>query len=149
MDSPPFGSRARAARQEERYSRCGNRLVLRAKRGTRLDVLSWLGAPLRLSVILVRFIASNALALPTERNQPGSALDPLTQPMQQVNIVNPNAYTTYRLTFTHVKNASGANSCQIGEVEFLGVNVALTIDVAPTFLNVYPGPGSTADRLRL
>src|SRR5947207_2704976 len=63
MDSPPFGSRARAARQEERYSRCGNRLVLRAKRGTRLDVLSWLGAPLRLSVILVRFIASNALAL--------------------------------------------------------------------------------------
>lgn len=84
-------------------------------------------------------IASGNLSLPNERNDAGSALDPLLEPMQQVSFSNKVSYTTYRLTFSHVKNPAGANSCQIGEVELLGVNVNLTIGVTPTFINVYSG----------
>jgi Immunoglobulin I-set domain len=89
-------------------------------------------------------MASGPLALPNDRNAAGNALDPLSQPLQQVSFNNLFAYTTYRLTFPHVKNASLANSCQIGEVELLGVNVALDISVSPTFLNVFSGPGASA-----
>ena len=89
-------------------------------------------------------IASGNLVLPTERNQAGSALDPLVQPMKQVSFPNTASYTSYRLTFLHVKNPAGANSCQIGEVELLGTSVNLSIDVFPTFINVYPGTGSSA-----
>jgi len=84
-------------------------------------------------------ISSGPLALPSDRNNGGFAVDPLTQPMQQVSFANGAGYTTYRLSFTHVKNAAGANSCQIGEVELLGVPSDLNVSVTPTFLNVYPG----------
>lgn len=87
-------------------------------------------------------IASGPLVLPDERNPAGSAPDPLVEPMKQVSFVNHVSYTTYRLTFSHVKNPAGANSCQIGEVELLGTSVSLSIDVFPTFVNTYPGSGS-------
>jgi hypothetical protein len=89
-------------------------------------------------------IASGSLLLPTERNDPGSPPDPLVQPMQQVNFSNKVSYTTYRVTFLHVKNPPGANSCQIGEVELLGTSVNLSISVSPSFVNLYPGPGQSA-----
>jgi hypothetical protein len=89
-------------------------------------------------------IASGNLALPTERNAAGSPPDPLVQPMQQVSFSNKVSYTSYRLTFSHVKNPAGANSCQIGEVELLGTSADLSISVSPTFVNLYPGPGQSA-----
>jgi hypothetical protein len=89
-------------------------------------------------------VASGPLALPDGRNTAGSPLDPLTQFMQQLSFQNFASYTTYRLAFTHVKNAAGANSCQIGEIELLGASVSLSIDVMPTFINVHAGNGSTA-----
>jgi hypothetical protein len=66
-------------------------------------------------------IASGALALPDARNAGGLALDPLNQAIQQVSLTNTAAFTTYKLSFTNVKNNSTANSMQIGEVELLGV----------------------------
>jgi len=66
-------------------------------------------------------ISSGLLALPTARNTVITGIDPLTHAMQQISFPNTGSYTTYRLTFTHVKLAGAANSCQIGEVELLGV----------------------------
>jgi hypothetical protein len=89
-------------------------------------------------------ITSGTLSLPDARNAAGSATDPLSQYMQQVAFSNPNSYTTYRLVFTAVKNASLANSCQIGELELLGEVINKTVSSSPSFFNVYPGGGSTA-----
>jgi hypothetical protein len=65
-------------------------------------------------------IASGPLALPTGRNDAGLDLDPLTQDVQEVHFANTAGYTTYRLTFTNVRNNGAANSMQIGEIELLG-----------------------------
>jgi len=89
-------------------------------------------------------ITSGSLALPDDRNLGGNTLDPLTQPMQQVSFPNSSSYTTYRLVFTQVKNASLANSCQIGELELLGVSANLSVSVSPTFINVYGGTAGSA-----
>jgi hypothetical protein len=89
-------------------------------------------------------IAAGPLQLPDTRNTPGNPTDPLSQAVQQVSFSNPFAYTTYKLTFPHVKNASLANSCQIGEVELLGVNTTLSVSISPTFLNVYGDTGASA-----
>jgi hypothetical protein len=79
-------------------------------------------------------ISSNSLSLPTGRNPGGSiALDPLTNFLQQVTFVNASAYSTYRLSFTRVKNSpAAANSMQIAEIELLGTLAAvLTIERGP------------------
>jgi hypothetical protein len=65
-------------------------------------------------------ISSGALNLPDQRNAGGIATDPLTQAVQEVLFPNSAAYTTYRLTFSTVRNANTANSMQIAEVELLG-----------------------------
>ena len=65
-------------------------------------------------------ISSGALALPAGRNAAALELSPLTQPNYEVNFANAAGYTTYRLTFTNVKNNTAANSMQIGEIELLG-----------------------------
>lgn len=65
-------------------------------------------------------VATGALALPLARNDPSLPLDPLTLANQEVRFANSAGYTTYRLTFTNVRDNAGANSVQIGEVEFLG-----------------------------
>jgi hypothetical protein len=66
-------------------------------------------------------ISSGPLSLPTDRNAAGVALDPVTQAIEQVTFQNTKAYTSYRVTFNHVRDETAANSMQIGEVEFLGV----------------------------
>lgn len=67
-------------------------------------------------------ISSNALALPAGRNGSGTTpIDPFTQFIQEVRFSNAVAYSSYRLTFSRVKNPTAANSMQIAEVEFLGV----------------------------
>jgi hypothetical protein len=65
-------------------------------------------------------ISSGPLSLPDGRNAAADAVSPTNQFLQQVLFANTTAYTSYRLTFTNVKNAATANSMQIGEVEFLG-----------------------------
>lgn len=81
-------------------------------------------------------IASGALALPAARANSAQVFDPTLQPMQEVLFPNHTSYTTYRLTFTHVKGdaVNVVNSLQIGEFELLGVaapggNPTLTITV--------------------
>ncbi|HEX7859727.1 MAG TPA: immunoglobulin domain-containing protein [Verrucomicrobiae bacterium] len=66
-------------------------------------------------------ISSGSLALPGARNAAGLELDPLTQGVQEVLFSNTAGYTSYRVTFTNLKNSAGVNSMQIGEVELLGV----------------------------
>ena len=66
-------------------------------------------------------IASGPLALPTGRNDAALDLDPLTQDVQEIHFANGAGYTTYRLTFTNVRNNATVNSMQIGEIELLGV----------------------------
>ncbi len=71
-------------------------------------------------------ISTNLLHLPDGRNSAASApMDPTTQFMQQVLFTNVKAYTTYRVSFTTIKDTT-QNSMQIGEVEILGV-----IDTSP------------------
>jgi hypothetical protein len=65
-------------------------------------------------------IASNALALSTTRNAAALALNPLTQAMQEVRLNNNAGFTSYRVTFSNVRNNTTANSMQIAEVELLG-----------------------------
>ncbi|TXG80245.1 MAG: hypothetical protein E6R11_01355 [Rhodocyclaceae bacterium] len=55
-------------------------------------------------------IGSGAVALPTARNTQGPI----------VNVANTNAYSSYKLVFTGVKNEAAANSMQIAEVQFFG-----------------------------
>ncbi|HTI97935.1 MAG TPA: hypothetical protein VL527_03450 [Dongiaceae bacterium] len=84
-------------------------------------------------------IASNSLTLPDARNSTG-APDPLTSAGTEVSFANANGYTTYRLTFSHYKGGTGQTSCQVGEVELLGVstNLPLIVD-APAFVRAYVG----------
>lgn len=68
-------------------------------------------------------IASGSLALPAGRNA-ASALTPIDPAIhfnQTVAFPNTTKYTSYRVTFPTLKNAGGANSMQIGEVELLGL----------------------------
>lgn len=65
-------------------------------------------------------IASGPLALPTDRNAAGAAINPLTQVLQEVRFNNTVGYTSYKLSFNHVRNNDTTSLMQIGEVEFLG-----------------------------
>lgn len=67
-------------------------------------------------------ISSGALSLPGTRNDGGNAaLNDAAS--QTVTFANTTAYSTYRLTFPTLKDAAGANSMQIAEVQFLGTVV--------------------------
>src|SRR5436190_2478700 len=69
-------------------------------------------------------ISSNALSLPDGRNTiTGDPVNPTRQFLQQVLFNNDVAYNSYRITFNKVKNPTTANSCQVGEIELLGVIV--------------------------
>ena len=59
------------------------------------------------------------MSLPTDRNPTGTPLDPLTQFNQEVLFSNAVAYTSYRLTFTNVRDNTAANSMQIAEIQLL------------------------------
>lgn len=65
-----------------------------------------------------KLISGGSVDLPAERNTLG--------PM--VNICNQaEAYTSYRMLFTGVKNAAAANSMQIGEIQFYGIPEPATV----------------------
>jgi hypothetical protein len=55
-------------------------------------------------------IGSGALSLPSARNTAGAIVD----------VTNNTAYASYKMIFTGVKNAAGANSMQIAEIQFFG-----------------------------
>jgi hypothetical protein len=65
-------------------------------------------------------ISSGPLALPDTRNAAGNVISPLTQGVQEVLFNNASAYTTYRLSFTNVRDGNAANSVQVAEIELLG-----------------------------
>ncbi|MDB6109856.1 MAG: Immunoglobulin I-set domain protein [Pedosphaera sp.] len=73
-------------------------------------------------------IASNSVTLPDARNNAGTT-DPLVAAAKEVSFNNANGYTTYRLTFSHYKGGAGQTSCQLGDVELLGVTTNLVINV--------------------
>jgi hypothetical protein len=80
-------------------------------------------------------ISSNSVTLPDARNAAALPLNPTGQSVREVRFNNTAGYTTYRLTFTRVKNPATANSVQIGEIEFLGTP-ALLLTVRPS---TFPG----------
>jgi len=63
-------------------------------------------------------ICGGTLSLPAERNTLGPMVDICNQA---------EAYTSYLMVFTGVKNAAAANSMQIGEIQFYGVPEPATI----------------------
>lgn len=83
-------------------------------------------------------ISSGSLALPTERANTLFVFDPTQQPMQEIRFANSLGFTSYRLTFAHVKNDNTANSLQLGEIELLGV----VAPAQPPVLSVSFGGGS-------
>jgi len=83
-------------------------------------------------------VPDESLALPVERNlATGLAVNVTNQVLQEVDFANSTPYTTYRVTINNVRNDSVANSMQIAEVQFLGVQQP----VAPGIL-VQPTPAS-------
>ena len=74
-------------------------------------------------------ISTGKLILPTDRNAGGMALDPIAMPNWEARFSNTRGYTTYRLTFTHVRDDANANSMQLAEIELLGV-VVPTLSIA-------------------
>jgi hypothetical protein len=83
-------------------------------------------------------ISSGPLALPDGRNAAGLNIDPISLYDQEVDFANRATYTTYRVSFTHVKTESLANSMQIGEVELLGISATPT-----AILTIAPGANGT------
>ena len=84
-------------------------------------------------------IASNSMSLPAGRNNAG-APDPLVNFGQEVHFSNPNGYTTYRLTFSHLNGGPGQGSFQIGDIELLGVTTNLPLVVSvPTTAKAFEG----------
>jgi hypothetical protein len=77
-------------------------------------------------------IASNSMTLPDGRNT-GGVPDPIAAFVKEVSFPNTNGYTTYRVTFNHLKGGDAFGSFQLGEIELLGVttNLPLTITVPP------------------
>jgi hypothetical protein len=92
-------------------------------------------------------ISTGALSLPLARNEANLALDPLAQANQEISFSNSAGYSTYRLTFTNVRNNTTANSVQIGEVELLGtpgagsasLSIARNADGTVTITSSGPG----------
>jgi len=68
-------------------------------------------------------ISSGSLALPVARNTTTTGL----ANSQTVTFANTTPYAAYRVTFPTLKNAAGANSMQIGEVELLGAGAPATL----------------------
>ena len=63
-------------------------------------------------------ICGGTLSLPSERN----TLGPMVEICNQAE-----AYTSYMMLFTDVKNAAAANSMQIGEIQFYGIPEPATV----------------------
>ena len=78
------------------------------------------------------------LSLPTGRNGVLDFFDPLAASVQELRFVNNQAYTSYRLTFNHVRNDNNTYFMSIGEIELLGV----TSSTGPVFSGVVRSGGN-------
>ena len=89
-------------------------------------------------------ISTGTLLLPPDRNATGlSPLDPIAMFNWEARFANASLYNTYRLTVTHVRNDSAANSMQLAEIELLGTVLQLTVAANPngtlTISSTMPG----------
>jgi hypothetical protein len=89
-------------------------------------------------------ISTGRLLLPPDRNATGlSPLDPIAMFDWEASFANASLYTTYRLTFTHVKSDETANSMQLAEVELLGTVLGVSVTANPngslTISSTMPG----------
>lgn len=67
-------------------------------------------------------LPTTALSLPDDRNSNLFApIDPLNAAVQEIRFANSQAYTSYRLTFAHVKDDNNTFFVSLGETELLGV----------------------------
>lgn len=66
-------------------------------------------------------LPDTALSLPDDRNTFGPSPDPLNTAVQELRFANSQAFTTYRLTFNHVKDGNNTYFMSIGDIELLGV----------------------------
>jgi hypothetical protein len=67
-------------------------------------------------------LPTTALAISDDRNtQLFAAIDPLASSVQELRFANSQAYSSYRLTFNHVKDDNNTYFISIGEIELLGV----------------------------
>jgi hypothetical protein len=66
-------------------------------------------------------LPTTALALPDDRNAAAIPfIDPLQTAVQEIRFANSQAYTSYRLTFNHVKQDNNTYFLSLGEIELLG-----------------------------
>lgn len=84
-------------------------------------------------------IASGALNLPLDRNAASVFLDPITMAEEEIFFVNTTPYPIYRLTFNHTRNDTAANSLQVAEVQFLGVNGSIAAPAITLAHGTTPG----------
>lgn len=79
-------------------------------------------------------ISAGPLNLPAGRNTVIHTIDPNVDFNQTVVFDNTTSYKSYRITFPTVKNASSANSMQVGDIELLSMipaeNATATADAA-------------------
>jgi hypothetical protein len=67
-------------------------------------------------------LPKTALSLPDDRNASlFGSIDPLTAAVQEIRFANSQAYSSYRLTFEHLKDDNNTFFVSIGEIELLGV----------------------------
>jgi hypothetical protein len=84
-------------------------------------------------------IASNSMALPDGRNT-GGVPDPIAAFVKEVSFSNTNGYTSYRLTFSHLKGGDNFGQFQLAEFELLGVTTNLPLVVSvPSTAKAYNG----------
>jgi hypothetical protein len=84
-------------------------------------------------------IASNSMTLPDGRNTAGPP-DPINSFVKEVSFPNVNGYTSYRLTFSHLKGGDNFGQFQLAEFELLGVTTNLPVLVSvPAAAKAYNG----------
>lgn len=88
-------------------------------------------------------IVSLALNLPSARGGGGAvSIDPLTQPMQEVDFANSQYYSDYKIQFDNVKSDAEANSMQVAEVQLLGTTAASQGPILSVTSSVSGGTGT-------
>lgn len=82
-------------------------------------------------------LPDTALSIPEDRNAASSPIDPLTSSLQEIRFANSQVYSSYRLTFNHVKQDNNTYFMSIGDVELLGEAVS-----GPVFSGVVRSGGN-------
>ena len=93
------------------------------------------------------FISSGALSLHGDRNGDGNPLNPIAQSLAEANFANATGYSSYRVSFSNVKDPDNANSMQLAEVELLGTLLAsspmIVVDINPSNVTAFVGLTTT------